>query len=100
MPLLEKPLPSTADDFRACLLEFINDELPKLDHRWRAWPRVCAETPLFESGLLDSLSILHLIARVEELTGRAVPDRLVVMKNFRSVEAIAAAFWNLPAELP
>ena len=59
---------------------------------------VSAETPLFETGLLDSLSILHLIGAVEELTGREVPEQLVVMKHFRSVEAIAAAFAQ-PAQL-
>jgi len=54
---------------------------------------VSSATPLFSTGLLDSLSILHLIAAVEELTGRAVPDHLVVMKHFQSVEATTAAFW-------
>lgn len=85
---------SSADEFAAPLLRFINDELPNLDRLGRKWKPVSAETPLFETGLLDSLSILHLIARVEDLTGRAVPDHLVVMKHFRTVEAMTAAFWK------
>jgi len=80
--------------FEAPLLRFINEELPKLDRRERAWNPVSADTPLFETGLLDSLSILHLIARVEEIIGRPVPDHLVVMKHFRTVDAIAEAFWK------
>ena len=85
---------SSAEAFTAPLLYFINEELPKLDRHGRVWNPVSADTPLFESGLLDSLSILHLIARVEELTGCAVPDQLVVMKHFRTVEAMTAAFWK------
>ena len=85
---------SSADEFATPLLHFINAELPKLDRLGRAWNPVSADTPLFETGLLDSLSILHLIARVEDLTGRAVPDHLIVMKHFRTVEAMTAAFWK------
>ncbi|HEY3901874.1 MAG TPA: phosphopantetheine-binding protein [Chthoniobacter sp.] len=84
----------TRDELAASLLRFINEELPKLDRRGRAWNPVDGETPLFEDGRLDSLSILHLIARIEELTGRAIPEQLVVMKHFRTVEAMAAAFGN------
>ncbi len=80
--------------FVASLLHFINDDLPKLDRRGRAWNPVAADTPLFEDGRLDSLSILHLIARVEELTGQTVPDYLVVMKHFQTVEAMTATFWR------
>jgi len=80
------------EGFAASLVRFINEELPKLDRRDRAWEVVATDTALFEGGRLDSLSILHLIARVEELTGRPVPDQLVVMKHFRSVEAMTSAF--------
>ena len=78
--------------FREQLLAFINNTLPALDRRGRKWPRIESDTPLFADGLLDSLSILHLIARVEDLTGAPVPDHLVVMRNFQSVDAITAAF--------
>ena len=83
---------SCRESFEAPLLQFINEELPQLERRERAWAPVSAETPLFETGLLDSLSILHLIAQIEELTGVPVPDHLVVMKHFRTVEAMTAAF--------
>ena len=81
-------------DFETALLRFINEVLPTLDRRGRTWGPVAVGTPLFESGLLDSLSILHLIAQVEQLTGRPVPDYLVLMKHFRTVQAITATFWK------
>jgi acyl carrier protein len=74
------------------LLEFINRTLPRLDRRGRTWPPVQADTPLFATGLLDSLSILHLLAFVEQHTGKPISDHLVVMKNFQSVAASAATF--------
>ena len=84
--------PPTEADFSERLLAFVNDTLPELDRRGRKWPRIDRGTPLFADGLLDSLSILHLIARVEELTGAPVPDHLVVMRHFESVDAITATF--------
>lgn len=78
--------------FEIALLRFVNEVLPTLDRRGRTWSPVAADTPLFESGLLDSLSILHLIAEVERLTGSPVPDHLVLMKHFRTVQAITATF--------
>src|ERR1700678_2586636 len=96
MPAIEtiNARPVTAAEFEGSMLHFINEVLPRLDRRGGAWPPVSSRTPLFESGLLDSFSILHLIAALEELTGRAVPDQLVVMKHFQSVEAMSAAFWR------
>jgi acyl carrier protein len=85
------PSPSR-EEFMARLLCFINETLPRLDRRGRTWPPVNADSLLFDLGMLDSLSILHLLAKVEELTGRAVPDHLVVMRNFQTAEAIAETF--------
>jgi hypothetical protein len=79
--------------FIEALLHFINEELPRLHEPLRGVrPDADAQTPLFESGLIDSLAILHLLGCVERLTGRPVPPRLVVMKHFRTVAAICEAF--------
>jgi acyl carrier protein len=86
--------PASVGDFEAGLLHFINETLPSFDRRGSKWPHVSADTLLFATGVLDSLSILHLMGAIEDLTGRAVPDHMVVMKHFRSVEAICAAFWT------
>lgn len=50
------------------------------------------ETYLFDEGLVDSLKILQLIAFIEMQTGRTIPDRDVVMENFRTVRTIARRF--------
>jgi len=68
------------DEFRRALLGFVNH------------PRVTADTPLFETGLIDSLAILNLIAVVEQATGRHVPARMVVMKHFRTIDSIVDTF--------
>lgn len=91
--LLEILPAQSASEFSSRLLHFINCDLPRLDRRARNWPQVDATTPLFAHGLLDSLSILHLIAAIEGFTGRPVPDELVVMNHFQTVEAISSAFW-------
>lgn len=71
----------------ARLLRFVRTEL--LDGR--AVP-LDAETYLFGDGMIDSLKILRLIAFVELRIGRTIPDRDIVMANFRSVRAIIEHF--------
>ena len=86
-----------ASQFRAALLQFINVRLPQLrelPHR----PRVSGSTPLFESGPIDSLGILHLIGFIEETTGRKIPTRMVTMDRFRTVDAICDSFWAASEE--
>jgi acyl carrier protein len=74
------------------LVRFINDVLPEIHPRVKRRPQVKHDTPLFEDGRIDSLAIVHLMAFIEETTGRRIPPRMVVMKHFRSVDAICAAF--------
>lgn len=92
MPTLESPPAASAAEFSERLLAFVNETLPRLDRRQRTWQPVSSSTSLFATGLLDSLSILHLLAAVEKLSGCCVPDQLVVMKHFQSVDAITATF--------
>jgi acyl carrier protein len=86
------PLPSTTAAFKDDLLRFINEALPRNRDRPRNPPEVVGSTPLFESGLIDSLAIVQLIAYVERSTGRALSPRMVVMKHFRTVDAICETF--------
>jgi acyl carrier protein len=53
---------------------------------------VRADTPLFTTGLLDSLKILDLICFVESTLGIRIPDRRVTLGNFKSIRAISDAF--------
>jgi acyl carrier protein len=56
---------------------------------------ITADSLLFENGALDSLSVLHLLAFIEHLTGRPVPDEMIVPENFRSARRIAEAFGRI-----
>jgi acyl carrier protein len=51
-----------------------------------------ADTYLFDDGLVDSLSILDLIAFLELRIGRSIADQEVVMENFRTVRAMDRRF--------
>jgi acyl carrier protein len=55
---------------------------------------VDVHTPLFDSGLVDSLAILELIAYVEIATGRTIRPREVRIAQFGTIERICAAFWR------
>jgi acyl carrier protein len=50
-------------------------------------------TPLFSTGLIDSLGILELMAFVEEATGTPVPIQKVDMRYFGTVDRISRSFW-------
>ena len=74
---------------KSTILEFINHEL-----LGDSSGTIELDTPLFNDGLIDSLKILQLIAFIEVKTGRAIPDREVVMENFRTVRTIDQRFLN------
>ncbi len=74
------------DAFAAALLEWLNRRLAPPGER------IERDTLLFAGGLINSLRILELIAWIERETGREIPDRMVRMDNFRSVERIAEVF--------
>ncbi len=74
-------------DKPAELLAYINGELLS-----GKGVQAASDTRLFEDGWIDSLSILKLIAFIELMTGREIPDEQVVMENFQSVNQIAHRF--------
>ena len=51
-----------------------------------------AATPLFRTGMINSIRILDLIAWTEQATGRSIADREIRMDNFRTVGRIADVF--------
>ena len=71
------------------LIEFIQDIV--LEGKGA---RIDADTLLFKEELLDSMNILHLIGYVEHKLNRRLADEEIVMSNFRSVRAIADAFFD------
>jgi acyl carrier protein len=48
------------------------------------------ETPLLDSGILDSLSLLRLVVFLEERFGITMGDADLLPENFASVDAICA----------
>jgi acyl carrier protein len=80
------------EDFERALIDLIAHRLTS--RRRQPGPvSVNTHTPLFESGLVDSLAILELIAFVERATGRPIPARQVHMKHFGTIDRICTAFW-------
>ena len=51
-----------------------------------------SDTPLFATGLIDSIAILKLIAWTERAIDRRIPDEQIRMDNFHSVHRIAEVF--------
>ncbi|HYC71217.1 MAG TPA: hypothetical protein VEB66_08430 [Opitutaceae bacterium] len=83
--------------FAEALCAFVNDELPALHARLGRSPGVTPATPLFATGLLDSLAVLHVVAWVEEAIGRPLAIDEVVMNRFQDARTIAASFWTAPS---
>jgi acyl carrier protein len=84
--------PASRTDFQRALIHLIACGLSSRRRR-SGHVELDGQTPLFESGLIDSLAILELIAFVEEATGRPIPARQVQMKHFGTIDRICAAFW-------
>jgi acyl carrier protein len=80
----------SADEFIASFLNFLNCDLPGLRGK-RSHP-ILADTHLFESGILDSLSILHVMAFIERYTGTPVADELILPAIFQTPRTITAMF--------
>ena len=53
---------------------------------------IARDTPLFASGLIDSIRVLQLIAWTEQALGRQIPDVMIRMDNFQTVARIAEVF--------
>lgn len=52
-----------------------------------------AEHLLMKEGYIDSLGMMSLIAKVEQLLGREIPDELMSFDNFDSVRKIGDVFF-------
>ena len=71
------------------LLRFVNDDLLADSEK-----KVECDTALFDEGWIDSLKILRLIAFLEVTGGKKIPDAMIVMDRFRTIETIAKNFLN------
>lgn len=56
--------------------------------------RIRRNTRLFENGIIDSMRVVDLIAFVESRLGRRVPDEMITLEHFRSIDAISRSFFR------
>ena len=56
------------------------------------------DTDLFENGILDSLSLVLLITNIEERLGVFIPEEVVTLENFATVEKIVGMVKTLKGE--
>ena len=89
---------SAREDFRRALIAFVEGPLSGRHRRKGPDVRIDGTTPLFKSGLIDSLGILDLLAFVEQCIGASIPHRKVDMKYFGTIDAICEAFWTPETE--
>jgi acyl carrier protein len=82
----------TREEFVRALVEFIQG--PLFARHGVSPANIDAFTPLFESGAIDSLGIIDLLAFVEQATGTPVPLRKVDMRFFGTIDRIAHTFWR------
>ena len=84
--------------FAAALIAFIEGPLFARHGRGQGAARsstpIDVSRPLFETGVIDSLGIIELLAFVETASGRPIPMRKVDMRFFGTVDRITRAFWN------
>lgn len=52
------------------------------------------DTLLFEQGVIDSLKVIDLIAFLETETDSEIPDELITLDSFRTIESILETFFD------
>lgn len=96
MPDRRPPSVLTREDLSVALIEFIRGPQFRRHTRLSDSIELDQNTPLFETGIVDSLGILELLAFVEESIGERIPLRRVDMRYFGSVQRIVNAFAPAP----
>ena len=56
--------------------------------------KIRKNTPLFATGLIDSLKVLDLVLIIEEAIGRTLSDDEITAESFRSIDSICSGFWS------
>ena len=86
---------ATREAFNVALIEFVTTLVrSRTRAAGQALVDIDESTPLFETGLIDSLGILELLAFVEKTLGTAVPLQKVDLEFFRTVDCISRSFWR------
>jgi len=85
---------ATRDVFDRALIDFVKKLVRTRTKAIDDAFEIDATTPLFETGLIDSLGVLELLAFLEAYTGRPIPIHRVDVAFFRTVECISRNFWR------
>jgi acyl carrier protein len=85
---------ATRDAFDRALIDFITTLVRTRTKTIDGAFELDASTPLFETGLIDSLGVLELLAFLEAHTGRPIPIHKVDVAFFRTVACISRTFWR------
>jgi acyl carrier protein len=80
------------DVLLAELRDFVREELPRVHPKLRAPVQIGDDEALFESGILDSLAVVHLVTYLEKKMKRPLELQEVNMGAFRSLRSIAGRF--------
>jgi acyl carrier protein len=88
------PRPDSREAFTRALIDFISGPLCARHARLSQPVNIDAFTPLFETGIVDSLGIIDLLDFVESTTGAPVPMRKIDMQFFGTVDRITRSFWK------
>jgi hypothetical protein len=85
---------ATREAFNRALVEFVTTLVRTRSRAPRTLASIDESTLLFESGLIDSLGILELLAFVEKSTGQPIPIHKVDVQCFGTVDRISRSFWR------
>ncbi len=78
-------VPTTLPELRAQLTEFF------VETYYVASPdELQPDTPLLETGILDSTGVLELVAHLEERYGISIGDEDIVPENMNSIDRLSA----------
>lgn len=78
----------TAKELEKRLLDFTRERLATRE----VADSITIDTRLFEDRVIDSLKVLELIAYLQSILGRKIPDTQIVLANFKSIATIARVF--------
>jgi acyl carrier protein len=78
---------------RELLMDYVKEELAR-----GGAPLLREDDDLFNTGILDSLGVLQMVAFIEKQFGIQVPDEDVVYENFSSIDSLSNYLDSLERE--
>lgn len=89
---------ATPEAFNQALIAFITALVRSRTSAGAMLTEIDESTPLFATGLIDSMGIVELLAFVEQTTGGPIPIHKVDMQFFGTIGRISRSFFRNPEE--